>query len=97
MFEESDLVASDIAAALVLLRLKKKYEEVLVQTDNSNANRNLRNAGTYNYKASIFFKISGTHRCLFICFKMIVYITVRYNLHRKNIFILLKILIFQKR
>lgn len=27
LFEESDLVASDVAAALVLLRLKRKQEE----------------------------------------------------------------------
>lgn len=27
LFEDSDLVASDLAAALVLLRLKRKYEE----------------------------------------------------------------------
>lgn len=58
LFEESDLVASDIAAALVLLRLKKKYEEVLIQSDNTNANRNIRNAGKYNFKTFIFCRIS---------------------------------------
>ncbi|RXG70254.1 Sn1-specific diacylglycerol lipase alpha, partial [Armadillidium vulgare] len=56
LFEESDLVASDIAAALVLLRLKKKYEEVLIQSDNTNANRNIRNAVS-NFQTPFFVAI----------------------------------------